>query len=167
MGRPSNKPDDVWRYIEKRGVDECWPWTGAKSPAGYGVFQLAGEQYRAIRIVCWLRDPESITLRAAENSADRRIALHSCDNTGCCNPKHLTVGVPRANTQDMISKGRRPDFKGERGGNAKLSSADILRIREARLFGALQKDLAATHGVSVPTISAAVNHHHYGGACGL
>jgi hypothetical protein len=42
--------------------------------------------------------------------------------------------------------------RGQRNGNAKLSEADVERIREASLFGAKSADLAAAYGVHRYTI---------------
>lgn len=165
MGRPAFKPEGVWRFIEKRSEDECWPWKGCYSKPngnGYAIYPIKHEQYRVSRILCWLRDPEVIPLRAPKNSSDRLIVLHSCDNPSCCNPKHLSVGKPKQNTQDMIAKGRRAYLKGEKGGRAKLANADVERIRESYLFGALQRDLADIYGVSGSTISTAINKKYYG-----
>jgi hypothetical protein len=161
MGRPANKPENIWNFIDKRGEHECWPWIGAKSKKGYGVIGIKHRVYRVNRIVCWFRDSGSISLRATPNGHDRKIALHSCDNPTCCNPKHLSVGLPKDNTQDMIKKGRRACTKGEMGGSAKLSHEDVQRIRETRLFGAKQKDLAAIYGVSGPTISTTQTGGYY------
>lgn len=162
MGRKANKPEDVWKFIAKSGENECWLWTGNHSVAGYAIISIKHKTYRVSRIVCHLRDPESIPMRATANGSDRKIALHSCDNTGCCNPTHLSVGLPKQNTEDMIYKNRRAYMKGEQGGRAKLSNEDVKRIREAYRFGAYQKDLAQIYGVSVPTISTAISGKHYG-----
>lgn len=161
MGRPANRPEDVWRYVDKRGDDECWSWLGAKQK-GYGVIGIKHRNYRVPRIICCLRNAEEISMRAEKNGPDCRIVLHSCDNPSCCNPKHLSVGKPKDNTHDMIRKGRNPDRKGENGGRAKLTHSDVERIREAYRFGALQKDLAAVYGVSGSTISTAIHGIYYG-----
>ncbi len=126
------------------------------------MISIKHKTYRITRILCHLRNPEEISIRAEANGGGRKIVLHSCDVPGCCNPNHLSVGLPKDNTRDMISKGRRADMRGEKGGRSKLSNEDVKRIREARLFGAMQKDLAAAYGVSVPTISTAIGGHYYG-----
>ena len=33
---------------------------------------------------------------------DDMFVLHSCDEPECINPKHLSIGTPKENTQDMI-----------------------------------------------------------------
>lgn len=52
--------------------------------------------------------------------------MHSCDNPECINPSHLSAGTPKENTQDMITKGRKPigsDVK-----NSKLTEEQIVDI---------------------------------------
>lgn len=160
MGRKSNKLEDIWSLIEVKGADECWPWLGRRTPNGYAIISVK-RQYQVSRVVCWMRNPEEISLLAGKNRKDMQIVLHSCDNPGCCNPGHLSVGTPKQNTQDMIAKGRRGKMRGETAGRAKLSHEDVKRIREASLFGAMHLDLAQIYGVSGPTISQVVNRKVY------
>lgn len=37
---------------------------------------------------------------------EKYVVMHSCDNTLCCNPNHLSVGTIRDNVYDSINKGR-------------------------------------------------------------
>ncbi len=32
--------NDLWQYIERRGPNECWPWTGGRSGVGYGAARV-------------------------------------------------------------------------------------------------------------------------------
>src|SRR5262245_14919182 len=105
MGRPANTFEDVWRYVDMRGQDACWPWKAA-CQKGYGIFSVLHENYRVVRVICHLRG-DAIVPRA---TADGPVVLHSCDNPQCCNPANLTIGTNKENTQDMITKGRRANF---------------------------------------------------------
>lgn len=87
-----------WSKVDKRGPDECWPWTGAKSPRGYGRFSV-NSKYRVATQISW----------EIENGAPfpiERMACHSCDNPPCVNPKHLWPGTNKENMQDASKKGR-------------------------------------------------------------
>lgn len=37
---------------------------------------------------------------------DGMVILHSCDNSLCINPEHLSAGTQKENVHDMINKGR-------------------------------------------------------------
>lgn len=150
MGRKANTLNSAWKYVAKGCPDACWPWTGAINPSGYGQFSIKHQPVRAHRAIF-----------AAANGYMPSLVMHTCDNPRCCNPSHLKAGTSKENTQDMIAKGRRAYLKGECGGSAKLTNECVLRIREARLFGASQKDLAAIYSVSVPTISTAQSGYYY------
>ncbi len=59
--------------------------------------------------------------------------LHSCDNPPCVRPEHLKVGTQLENMRGASSRGRfHPDpelRQGTKNGNAKLSEAQVLEIR--------------------------------------
>lgn len=66
---------------------------------------------------------------------------------------NLRWGTKAENTADTRKHGGY-DFRpnGEKHGRAKLTEADVLRIRESSLFGARQADLAKLYGVKACTI---------------
>lgn len=113
-GLPRNKPIDVWKRIDKRGVDECWLWTGARDVSGYGVFRIEGRYYKAHRVVYSL-EHESIELRGPKDRYAKALVLHHCDNPPCCNPKHLYLGDLWDNARDKVKRNR------WRGGRKKLN----------------------------------------------
>lgn len=93
--------------VDIRTEDECWNWQGAKHSKGYGVLFHKNKSVFAHRIAYMLYKDNTFSVRNQElNHKDSKIILHSCDNPLCCNPKHLSVGTPKENIQDMLSKGR-------------------------------------------------------------
>jgi len=38
-----------WSKVDKRGPDECWPWTAASIPGGWGYFYLDRRPFPAYR----------------------------------------------------------------------------------------------------------------------
>jgi len=46
--------------------------------------------------------------------------LHKCDNPICVNPKHLFLGTYLDNSNDMRTKGRHVDVKGEEHGRSNI-----------------------------------------------
>jgi len=85
----------VWRGPET----DCWIWTGARNPLGYGRFYVSGLKSNALahRVgYVMFRGP----LRPGS------VLMHECDNNSCVNPEHMRVGTSKKNTWDMIGKGR-------------------------------------------------------------
>lgn len=126
----------------------CWEWTaggviavGHRLP--YGRFWVDGKLRMAHR-VSWELFRGAIP--------DGLFVLHHCDNAPCVNPGHLFLGDAKANTEDMISKGRDKAFKvfGERASQAKLTEDDVRRIRRS---ADPQRILARRYGVTQENIS--------------
>lgn len=66
-------------------VGECWLWTGALSPNGYGTFGSGGSAHRIIYEL--LKDPIPIGLQLD----------HLCRTRHCVNPDHLQPITVREN----------------------------------------------------------------------
>ncbi len=117
--------DRLWRWIDKREPNDCWPWTGATVRGGYGSIQIGGKgsnggvAHRALYEI--INGPVP----------DGMVVMHRCDNPPCCNPRHLTIGTYKENTWDMMAKGRRATCwpVGENNGKSKLTAEKVRYIR--------------------------------------
>ena len=147
MRTPANY---FWPKVAVAGDDECWLWTGSKFDTGYGCVNRNWTAIGAHRI--------SYELHFGP-IPDGMFVCHRCDNKACVNPRHLFIGTPRENTQDMMIKGRhrvgmptRPT--GEDHPMAKLNWNAVRDIRLARKNGALLRELAGRYKVTEALISA-------------
>jgi len=114
------------------------------SGGNYGSFCLNGKEKYAHRI--------SYLIAHGEIS-DAMDVLHSCDNTLCVNPDHLSLGTHLANMQDMYAKGRRKAAEGEKNGLAKLTANQVVEIRKKYSAGGISlKKLASEHGVDTALV---------------
>ena len=73
-----NTEADFWAKVDFSG--ECWIWTGAKDSDGYGIFRLAGKQWRAGRL--------SLAFTNGELPPEL-MASPTCRNPSCVRPQHL------------------------------------------------------------------------------
>lgn len=82
-----------WEKVERRGPDECWSWTAARTKAGYGQITECGEKFYAHRLSYeWAHGP----------IPDGHEVRPVCRNRACVNPSHLEA-VTRA---ERITRGR-------------------------------------------------------------
>ena len=145
--------DRFWAKVDKRGPDECWPWTGAPTPKGYGVIRDQGRYVRAHRLAWEL---------ANGPIPDDLLVCHRCDNPPCCNPADLFLGTNADNSADMVRKGRGAPLGGQNNNSAKLTDADVNTIR--RLWGTgawRQRDIADVYHVGQPAISRIVTQRRW------
>lgn len=152
-------PQDVWKLIDVKGEDDCWPWTGytttTKDGNGYGLIGIAGGDYVAHRVVFWITNPHSIELKAPKDKTLRQFVLHRCDNRLCCNPKHLFLGNYDDNNKDAAAKGRTSKnhgVKGIKNYGSKLTEKDVSEIRWIVSKGISDSSINKKYGVCAETI---------------
>ncbi len=155
-----------WSKVDRSDPDGCWPWKRGRFSQGYGAFYLNGRQHKAHRIAWTFTNgpiPDGVLVR------------HHCDNPPCCRPDHLLLGAHVDNTADMDTRGRRvigrtpPEVRtaalrkfhdehpghwaGERNGRAKLTTEQVVEIRQRRAAGVTLVELATTYGITSALVS--------------
>jgi hypothetical protein len=129
-----------WNKVQK--TDGCWLWTGYKKDTGYGLIysgDLSGKQERAHRI-SWILHNGPIP--------DNLHVLHKCDNPSCVRPDHLFLGTHQENMDDRERKKRRKPARGEKHGCSKLTTNDVIRIRELGKQKVKQRDIGKIFNIS-------------------
>lgn len=101
-------------------------------------------------------------LKASDHTAGDDLALHSCDNTACCNDAHLKAGTALRNCEERYERGRARHPRGMDVSASKLTDAEVLRIRSLCAKGAEQKSIAARFGVSRAAVCRVVNRKAWG-----
>ena len=147
--RDSPMKEQIDRFsekVDKRGHEECWEWTGAKGPEGYGRLGVDDVTMPAHRL-SWqffFGDiPKGLQV------------LHKCDNPSCVNPYHLFLGTQSDNIRDAYRKGR--------GSSQKLSIEKVDQIRVLYLTTTLsQYALAEMFDVDQSNISLICSGKTYG-----
>ena len=76
-----------WQRVVKRGSDECWLWTGAKTMDGYGQFNRRSYAHRVSYEMHKGPIPEGLVID------------HLCRNKKCVNPAHLEAVTNTVNLQ--------------------------------------------------------------------
>jgi hypothetical protein len=141
MGR-TNLPEDVFKFYDMHGPDECWNWLGpwgGRDHTRRPYFMANGRRTMAYRWVVEL--VQGVTLGADQ------LVCHKCDQggwpVGCGNPAHLFVGDNQGNSEDMKRK--------ERHG---LPHSVVRAIRRLLDQGQTQGEVARLYGLSRETVSA-------------
>lgn len=134
-----------WSKVDKSG--ECWVWTGARLPTGYGTVGIVSDLWGGCRPIGAHR---IAYLLAHGEIPDGQFVLHGCDNPPCVRPDHLYTGTAADNLADAIGRGRfhGVSLPGARNPNARLSPEQAAEIRRRRWNGEKSVALAREFGVS-------------------
>lgn len=137
-----------WSRVDIRGDDDCWEWQRACGRDGHGHVWDGGEKrlLRAHR-VAWMLTNGAIPPDC--------IVRHSCDNPPCCNPNHLLTGTHADNVRDRCSRGRSAHQQGEANGRARLTTADVVQIRQMATSMS-KSQVAREFGITQPNVNAIV-----------
>ena len=149
--RWSHDPEErFWKSIDRSG--DCWLWTGALDPDGYGRHTAGASRARAHRHSYEMHHgpiPDGLSV------------LHRCDVRKCVNPAHLFLGSHTDNMVDMMAKDR--STRGVRNPRAKLTEENVRTIRERYAAGGIsQRALGAEFGVGDMTVSLVVRRKYWG-----
>lgn len=82
--------DRFWEKVDK--TQDCWVWTAASKPAGYGEFYFAGQVGYAHRYAYE---------RFIGPVPDGMVIDHKCRNKGCVRPDHLHAVEFAVNMQNL------------------------------------------------------------------
>jgi hypothetical protein len=129
----------VWEKVERRGLHDCWLWTGQTNSKGYGVISIYVGRENG-------RDKKKVyrVHRLIAGTPDDQITRHTCDTPACCNPAHLLIGSPLENMVDMVQRGR------QNLTHTRLTPDQVRAIRADRR---LYRDIAAEHRISEAYVS--------------
>lgn len=114
---PPDQRARFWARVGQGHEDACWPWNGPRSRLGYGHYSLRSGNHRAHRV--------AYMLTKGPIPADLHV-LHSCDNRGCCNPKHLDAGTVQQNNAHRDAQLK--CTKGEKHHSARLKEFQVFEI---------------------------------------
>lgn len=116
-----------------------WPFSTTR---GYGRFSYLGKAYYAHHFMC--------ELARGEAPSDRHEAAHSCGDTACVNPKHLSWKTPGENALDNRQHGTH--VRSRYGSAGKITAEQADAIRSQKGIKTLWQ-LADEYGVSESAIS--------------
>lgn len=143
MERTAKRDALFWDKVDQNTEeDACWPWTGARHQAGYGIITetIDGVQLRHYA--------HKVSYEWANGELpDGQIVRHRCDNPPCVRPSHLLSGTHQDNMDDMVERGRHV-------GARTIDETDVVLIRERRAAGTASSIIASEYGFSEQHVNA-------------
>lgn len=154
------RPERYRAKVDRRGPDDCWPWTACRNQFGYGHFNggtVNGKREQLAHRYGYIIEVGPIP--------DGMNVCHHCDNPPCQNPAHWFLGDPHANSADKVAKGRHrwgPQV-GTVNSRALLTEDDVREIRRLHSAGMTQRPIADRYSINQSAVSkivARVNWSH-------
>lgn len=139
------------KRIEKDPNTKCWNWVAGTCGSGgpYGLMRFQNKTWKSHRYAFQHYKgpiPKGLIVR------------HKCDNTRCCNPRHLLVGTQKDNSADMIRRKRaryRP-LIGVDNPRTKVTPEQVLRVMELSKAGVQQGNIATMTGTTRTNVGAII-----------
>jgi hypothetical protein len=186
---PPSAETRFWSKVDKNGaipahvgwLGQCWTWKGRAGTTGYGSFTATHGRTIGAHRFSWELHNGQIPVGL--------FVCHRCDNRICVRPDHLFLGTATDNIRDAKQKQRiaigdrngnrthperRPRGeshgmrthperipRGERNGRARLTTADVRRIRALHAAGVPVRTIAPHFNVSPWTIWAILNGRNW------
>jgi len=135
------------KYLIK--TEGCWNWIGGRDIKGYGVFFFKGKTQFAHRVSLLVYD------KIKQFTPGLQVR-HSCGESSCVNPDHLSEGTREQNAADKIVHGT--SLRGNRCHFAKLDWQKVSEIRRKSDEGIKRKILSLDYGVSPGTIASIIKN---------
>lgn len=98
--------DRFWSYVDRKGDDECWPWTGYLHANGYGVigakkippYKGNWRTSRLAYVISVGPIPEGLQIDHICHDPAVCKGGPKCKHRRCCNPAHLEAVTHRENS---------------------------------------------------------------------
>lgn len=138
-----------WDQVEPEPNSGCLLWIGSLiADSGYGSFTFSAgpdDKPRTMGAHRFAWEMVHGPIRREQFDPRRWFVCHRCDVRPCVNERHLFLGTAKANSADMMKKGR--------NGRGKITAAVAAEIRRwYRRGGITQAELARGYGLHHVTI---------------
>lgn len=128
------------------GLGNCWIWTGAKDPLGYGFFRESNSKP--------MSRSHRVSWALSVGDIGNMLVLHKCDNPSCVRPDHLFLGTNQDNIDDRDRKGRQRCAVGKRASRVYLTPQQLHEIRSSALPKAELSRMFGVHKTTIRRIIA-------------